>query len=391
MWGNTKEATDLLLHTHVLLADRLSGDKWKRVQIWRGHTSVHEWGFGSRYFAFDIVPSVKHTSVTLISRDVDAIDLLKEGLKCEGVSFKTVDKRPERLLIRVFHHPDNPPPVGEIVSLVQAVRKAVELSLVDFRSWLDPDTSISIPYAVKPQRKSCSELVFLFSSIRSKPHWLDFEGPLGKSLASNRARIVFMHDNFASTYTYHMAVDGSTDIWSATVRFIADYVESNGYSWEKVTLCGMSKGGTSAILTGSFLPKCTVLALAPQLKVGDYLVHSKRWNVIAAMAGEVGRSGASSIDRLMWDGLEGRSSGWGIQNCYILTSLNDPHCTQGLDRLRTLLERYGYGRLHLSVDKSEHTTSHLKTVHYLAPQFISLLGLLTSGLRPSFSDGSVNS
>ena len=173
MWGNTKEATDLLLHTHVLLADRLSGDKWKRVQIWRGHTSVHEWGFGSRYFAFDIVPSVKHTSVTLISRDVDAIDLLKEGLKCEGVSFKTVDKRPERLLIRVFHHPDNPPPVGEIVSLVQAVRKAVELSVVDFRSWLDPDTSISIPYAVKPQRKSCSELVFLFSSIRSKPHWLD--------------------------------------------------------------------------------------------------------------------------------------------------------------------------------------------------------------------------
>lgn len=182
MWGNVKGAPSVVLHTHVWLSDRLASHAWNRVQVWKSAASVHSWKFGGREFAFDVVPTESRTTVTLVSRDKSIAPVTKVGLEREGVGFRQIEGRPERLLISSFSHEGQLPPVDDIAHAIEETRKAVELSVIDSFCWTDAQTDIDITYSVKNERKSSPEIVFLFSSIRTKPHWLDFGGPEGKSL-----------------------------------------------------------------------------------------------------------------------------------------------------------------------------------------------------------------
>lgn len=179
-----------------------------------------------------------------------------------------------------------------------------------------------------------------------------------------------------------MVASGKTDINFATLRFIDNYVTENNYDWNDVTLAGMSKGGTAALVLGSQLRHCHVVALAPQLKLGDYLLFSKRQAIISSMSGKQLAEGAREIDNIMWELLSGAPGGMNIRNCYILTSMNDTHCFEGLDRLRALFSKQSGGHLDVHIDESDFTTSHIETVLHLMPLFVSLLGLAASGIDP---------
>lgn len=384
MWGYTDDSNPDLLALHLSLANKLSYMPWKRVHIWNSSASVHEWSFGRSAFAFDVALSNNRATVTLISREKTLSDELGEGLALESVSYKRNPNRTERFGLGVFQVSDEIDQVDQIVELIKKARRAVELTLHETHSYVDEATGLSVNYSVKPDRKSNSNLIFIFTSIRTKQHWTDFDGPLGKSLQSNRARIIFINDDVSAHYSYHMAISGNKSINDATIRFIKDYVAKNGYNWDNVTLAGMSKGGTAALVLGCQLPGCDVVALAPQLRLGDYLVHSKRNAIISNISGKSGPDGAAEVDHIMWSLMSNVQGRVEIGQCYVLTSLKDTHCVEGLDKLKVFFADKCDGRLNVHVDESDFTTNHIETVLHLMPMFVSFLGLAAAGIKPDF-------
>lgn len=382
MWGATSDANPDLISLHVYLSDQLSDLAWSRVQVWNHSISVHAWKVGSTgpEVAFDTFISEGTVSVNLVVRETDWSPSVHAGLVKENVTFSVIPNRPGRYRVSEFQFPpkedDAPKAFKQLAQHLRFVRSAVQNSVRADLTWHDPSRTNTVSYAVKAERKSSKQIIFLFTSIRNRQHWLDFGGPNGTTLATNRARIVFLYDDSESDFTYHLAVNGDTGIRTATASFIRHYVESEGYTWDSVTLAGMSKGGTSAIVVGAMLPQCTVVALAPQLTLGNYL-KTERPGILKVIAGSSDSSAARNVDALMWDAFR---SQFGIARCYIFTSENDPNCTDGISRFRGLFG--DPASLSVFKDVSEFTSSHVDTVLHLSPLFVSQLGVLASGWRP---------
>ncbi|WP_141887668.1 hypothetical protein [Leucobacter komagatae] len=241
--------------------------------------------------------------------------------------------------------------------------------------WADTSTGIRIPFSVKPERKANTSIIFLFTSIRSKPHWVDFDGAQGDALSTNRGRIVFLHDEFATNFTYHLALEGDSRLLAATARFIEAYVAEEGYAWDQVILAGMSKGASSALAVSARIPQCVLILVSPQLAVGAYLTEN-RPNILRTIAGTDAPGASSAVDSIFWDSFAAVPARHGITRCTILTSQNDPHCTEGLKQLAEALDIGD--KLEIHVDTGENTGSHIDTVHFHASAFAALLSASTS-------------
>lgn len=386
MWGLTANTDDNLLDMHLQLSNLLGHLEWSRVNVWNGAISVHEWKIGDMSFAFDVQYTAEKFFLSLVSRDKSLSNRLLKGLEQEGVKFSQKQGSSGKIRIGTYAKTDQTSSSisKNVCRRIIEVRNSVNLTIHETLNFYDSITGNTVNYSVKGERKSCGEVIFLFTSIRSKGHWIDFDGPFGKSLKSVRARIVFISDDAADEYTYNFASNGDTSIFQANINFIKNYVTSNGYTWEKVTLAGMSKGGTSAILLGSHLPSCTILALAPQLTLGNYLTSSSRFKIIRQISGLGGHEGAMMVDRIMWDILDNQQTSWKNKHLYILTSANDRDCISGLSRLRSAIRAKEEPDFSLYVDRTENTPTHLKTVHHLMPLFLSMFGIFSSGIRPKF-------
>lgn len=381
MWGEFDPEDTDLISLHLQISNHLAGKTWSRCQIWGKTTSVHEWRVASGPgVAFDVYLGTQEVTLTLVLRDLKWRDPLANALRSEGVSFTELPNKPGRYKLSGYALSSSPPQAavaGAIAREMADVREKLEHSLRAGQSWADPDSGISVRFAVKPPRKESPEIIFLFSSIRTKQHWLDFGGPGGDALASNRAQVVFLEDTFAKEYTYHLALHGETDILRATRRFVKAHVEKEGYSWGNVTLAGMSKGGTSALAVGAGLPSCNVVALAPQLSLGEYLV-SRKDSLLESLSGADGVIGSQIADSALWGALRETNAKQGVRNCLILTSTSDPMCT---DRLPTLQNLLGEGCGYMAyVDDSGHCGDHFQTVQFLASPFLSVLSLVGAGV-----------
>lgn len=385
MWDSFKDASDTLLGLHLKLTNHLNHLSWQRTQLWNNRASVHEWSyFQGLTLAFDVVPDDNKTTITLIVRQGAWVDSVRQALIKSPLPTPPLNEaRPERMRLAALEgaNADNLDALSKtIAQQIAKARTIIEDLVRPTFNWTDEQSDISLRYTVKQERKQCREVIFIFSSIRSNHDWLDFRGPAGPSVQPNRARLVFMEDVFTKEFTYHLAINGDTSVREATIRFIRSYVQDNNYNWENVTLAGMSKGGTTAIIIGANLPSCTVVALAPQLRLGDYL-QPNRPRILANITGqEPDDTAHARVDQLMWSSVPNQQGAVGIRACYVLTSENDPDCTNGL---QDLVACFGQpDRVMISVDRSGQPKNHLETVHFLSPVFLSLLTLVSAGLRP---------
>jgi hypothetical protein len=134
-------------------------------------------------------------------------------------------------------------------------------------------------------------------------------------------------------------------------------------------------------VVGALLPNCTVVALAPQLCVGNYLYGSRK-DILGNITGMAPDEAARErVDELMWSGIPENMGNHGISTCYVLTSAGDPDCTNGLPRFVARFD--SPERVVVSVDRSGGAPTHFKTVHFLSPLFLSMLGIISAGLRPA--------
>jgi hypothetical protein len=386
MWDAIDKAPPRLLTLHLKLTNRLAGLAWNRVQIWDSRTSVHSWTFiDGVVLAFDTVPTPEKTTLTLVVRQKSWVDRVRAAMTSSALPTPALNsQRPERMHLGTFDGTDAADLdslADEIAVSIRKTRTAIEDLLRPSETWTDPASGLKFRYTVKPERKECKEVIFLFTSIRTNHDWLDFKGPYGPAVQPNRARIVYLEDIFTEEFSYHLAIGGDTSVRQATAEFIKHYVSAHGYSWEQVTLAGMSKGGTAAIVVGALLPNCTVVALAPQLCVGNYLYGSRK-DILGNITGMAPDEAARErVDELMWSGIPENMGNHGISTCYVLTSAGDPDCTNGLPRFVARFD--SPERVVVSVDRSGGAPTHFKTVHFLSPLFLSMLGIISAGLRPA--------
>ncbi|WP_133066583.1 hypothetical protein [Brevibacterium aurantiacum] len=382
MWGDIDHTSSSFLALHLALVDQLSGLAWSRVQVWNSMTSVHQFQLGDVQLAYDVHLTDDAITTTLVVRKEEYANLVRTSLEREGEDLRLLKGTGNRFVISKQARSSDST-VEDIGLSIKNSRASLRRALVPVKSWRDTDTGLIVEYSEKAPRKDCDQIIFLFTSIRAKQHWIDFDGPNGGSLRTNRARIVFINDTFAANYTYNLALNGRTDPAKATTSFIKEYLRTHGHTAEQTILAGMSKGGTSAIVAGSGLEGCTVVALAPQLELGAYLKYAKRDQITRQLSREASLNKFRDIDTLLWEYLSTQARHWGIRQAYILTSNNDPHCTGGLWRLASYFSRQTNSRIEIHKTPSSSADSHVNTVHYLSPLFISLLGVLSSGIRPS--------
>lgn len=385
MWGDIEHASSSFLALHVALTDQLSSFPWSRVQVWNSSTSVHEFHLGEVQMAYDVHLTDDAITTTLVVREQQYADLVRASLEKEGEAFKLIEGTSNRFVIDKKARSSSWTPEDAALAIKNS-RTSLQRALVTVHSWTDSHTGLVVEYSEKDPRKDCDQLIFMFTSIRGKQHWIDFNGPNSESLRTNRARIVFVNDTFTDTYTYNLALKGKTDPAQATTAFIQEYIQTHGYNTAQVILAGMSKGGTSAIVAGAGLKGCTVVALAPQLRLGAYLQHSKRDRITRQLSRETSPNRIREIDTILWEYLSSNASHWGIRQAYILTSDNDPHCTGGLWRLSSYFSQRNNSKIEVHKTHSNNANSHVNTVHYLSPLFLSILGLLSSGCRPSLNE-----
>lgn len=382
MWGDINKSDKHLLDLHLALTDRLSDLDWEKTQIWDSRTSVHQYSIGDTTLAYDTKIADSQVVTELVVRNEEHYPQVANALRMEGVTDATTELRNGRFLVHRSRY-DSAKSGTQTESSIRMNRTLLTRSLFSTNSWTDPTTKLQVNYALQKERKNCDRLIFLFTSVRGKQHWIDFDGPNGHSLAPNRSRIVYIYDDFASNYTYNLALDGSNDPAIATANFIHQYAETCGYPQHKVIISGMSKGGTSAIVAGARTPGCTVVALAPQLSLGQYLKNSSRQNIAKQMTGQNTANQSSALDSLLWGYLGEQTTTWGIRRAYILTPDNDPHCTNDLWRLESHFNRSAGHEINIHRTSSDEANNHVNTVNHLTPLFLSLLGVLSYGLTPS--------
>lgn len=383
MWGAIDDASSALISLHLALVERLADYTWQRIQIWNSTISVHEFIVCGASLAFDLKEGAEGYQLTLVVRKRELTDAIKESLKLENKHYTINSKQPNRLELKTYERAKTGL-ARDVAEHIRDYRNAIARAFTDTQIWHDLETGLTLSYTTKPERRESPYLVFMFTSIRTKPHWIDFDGPNGSGLQNIRARIVFVNDDLAEEYTYNFANDGKTSPAKATLNFIQSYISENEYAREKVILAGMSKGGTSAILAGSHLSGCTILTLAPQLAPGKYLEDSNRITLLNQMASRQATNKSNDIDSLFWNYLDNSEIASGRQSVYVLTSDYDPHCTSGLERFRRLISEYKRSTLYVHQTSETQASSHLKTVHHMMPLFVFLLGSLTMGLRPRF-------
>lgn len=385
-WNQLPTGTPALAQIHFYLVDQLSDTEWTSRRIWAARKSVFEWTRDGIPLAFDVHLTESTCEIDLLTRRPNYTNLLQQALK-EAIS--NISPSGEGRFRCASFRLDESESIlslcqAEIVPLVKQLRQTVDNSFHNVEVWHDPSSNYPVHYSHRASKKDSKQLIVIFSSIRSNRKWLDFGGPAGTSLGSNRARLLFIHDDIGDQYTYNLMANGFKDPLDTITKFLRHYFELHGFTNENVTLAGMSKGGTSAIIHGLRVGAGNIVALAPQLLISRYL-DNNRPEIIQFMLGN--NANRSDLDRLILSPSADKTGLEGTSHLHILTSDHDPDCVDALDTFSSALPNW----VKLTIDRtaSSLASTHHKTVLHLTPLLISLLA--TIGNQTQQSQTLVNS
>ena len=278
--SNIEPEVEMLYRIHAELASKLLGLRWCRQYVWDDRAAVFEfvWGVDSRVAIDVFVGPARGLKVHVVARDESLFGSLDGALAGVPGARRPVSGRGARFEVLSDEMPgesaDVKGVVARIASRIKEVRSAIEPVSPMTSTWT-AGNGVVVEYVDREPRRNSRQLIVVLTSIRKDRRWLDFGGPFGDSMRSVRARLLFLFDGHDGEYCYHMRLHGSRNVEQATLEFLAHYVEMYGYSWSDVVLCGMSKGGTASIVLGSQIPGVRVVALAPQMRLGQYLATSR--------------------------------------------------------------------------------------------------------------------
>lgn len=242
---------------------------------------------------------------------------------------------------------------------------------------------VPVDFVFQPSRKDTKHLIVVFTSIRTNPAWLDFE-PAEGLLGSIRSNILWIYDNYEGVNSYYSYHCRNTLFQDAVVSLIEDFRTDLGLAHSQCTSVGMSKGGSAALILGIRCNFFNIVSLVPQIGIGSYLRDSGRQEIIVHMAGDSEEESIEWLDSLVPAAIKNDRSY--DRNIYLITSPYDEHCVDYLDSIFPRLTEHS--NFNIISTLSNDVNNHGLTLRYNVPLVISLLGILTNGLRPRF--GSVS-
>lgn len=377
-WQTFPENTPELAQIHIHLVDQLNSYSWSAQRIWGGRTSVFTWSRSGAELAFDIRINSEICELEILTRTAAYSEQLRALVQETFGDYQAIET--SRFRIATLELSDTTTQSlcnDHLAAKIIKMRNAIDAGLHNRQLWTDSINGETVAYSERAGRKDSPELIVVFSSIRTNRRWLDFDGPTGESLKTNRARLLFVHDDSKEHYTYNLAWNSSNDIFDATTRFLEEYCAIHNFRNRNLTIAGMSKGGTAAIAYGLRLRAANIVALAPQICISRYLKNN-RPEILAGMVDE--NRDPSELDQIFDREAESfRHTGDDDTAIHILTSYSDPDCTDGLPHFLSIMPK----SVQVDVWKTNSTeaTSHHGTVLYLTPLFLALLSRIAVGVK----------
>lgn len=240
-------------------------------------------------------------------------------------------------------------------------------------------SGVPVDFVFHPSRRNTEHLIVVFTSIRTNSAWLDFE-PSEGLLGSVRSNILWVYDNHKGVNSYYSYHRRNTLFQDAVVSLIEHFRVDLGLSHSECTAVGMSKGGSAALVLGIRCNFSNIVSLVPQIGIGSYLRDSGRQEIIVHMAGDSEEESIEWLDSLVPATIIDDNSY--NRNIYLITSPYDKHCVDYLDPIFARLTEHS--NFNIISTLSDAVKSHGLTLRYNVPLVISLLGILSNGLRPRF-------
>jgi len=326
-------------------------------------------------FAFDITVEGPTAHVAVAARDERSRDLIRTA--CADLTTSTTGKKLRLASVDL----DAADASTRLLAPMRRAHEAIfgatltRSSSVEDATWTHE--GVDVNYVRRAPKQDCDQIIVILTSIRNVATDLDFEGPEGKYLASNRAELVFVHDDHDAAFCYYYGTNRDDQVARAVTAFVRHLAAERGVGLDRVVLTGMSKGGAAALVIGSRLPGATVVSLVPQLAVGTYL-RGRKEPFLETIAGSRSDEAVAWLDTVVPQALAGAVNRDG--HYYVLTSPGDDNCFDGLAEHATAAARLRH--LHVISAGSPRATDHFATLKYLLPTVIALLGVLSGGVRP---------
>lgn len=123
----------------------------------------------------------------------------------------------------------------------------------------------------------------------------DFTYNYHRTLQDSSAHRLYILDDFGDQGSYYALDHRSTNILDSVQELISKVAQERGISPENVTFIGSSKGGSAAVIHGVTWGAGTVIAAAPQFKIGTFLAQPHP-NILEYMAGSKSDSSVAFLD-----------------------------------------------------------------------------------------------
>lgn len=328
-------------------------------------------------FSFDVAFTDDDITLDLAPRN----DLSRNMIQSACDDLVELNPVTRKFRVGVFSH-DIGRAVPEMRGAMRRVHEvlfAANIPEHDVRSGVWASDDIKVNYVWRPAKSDCDHIVVVFTSIRNVSVDLDFDGPQGSYLSTNRAELVFIYDDYAGSYGYYHGKNRRDDFAVAIESFLRNLAERRGVGLDKLILVGMSKGASAAIFIGARLQGSTVAALVPRFSIGDSL-SERDAPFHETVAGDRSAESRAWLNALVPSAIRNAKNREG--HYYILTSPGDPNCLSGIEE--HAYDVAGLRNVNLIVATSRIALRHHDTLQYLLPTTLSLLGVLSSGLRPTF-------
>lgn len=326
-------------------------------------------------FAFDITVDGATVHLAVAARDDRSDAVIRRA--CEGIARSTTGKKVALASVDLGAADAAEGLLGPMRRAHRAIFDATVARSGAVEESTRTYDGVDVNYVRRAPKEDCDQIVVIFTSIRNVSTDLDFDGPDGKYLASNRAELVFVHDDHDTAFCYYYGTNRDDQVARAVTAFVRDLAAERGVGLDRVVLTGMSKGGAAALIVGARLPGATVVSLVPQVAIGTYL-QGRSEPYLETIAGSRSEEAVAWLDGVVPRALAEATNRDG--SFYVLTSPGDDNCFDGL------VEHAGAAArltgLSVLVASSPRAADHFSTLKHFLPTMISLLGVLSSGLRP---------
>lgn len=234
---------------------------------------------------------------------------------------------------------------------------------------------INIKYIFKSAQLDNTNLLIIFSGFGLKSDFTyDFRG---KSLEGYRSNILWILDNFFDNCCYYICYKKNFHIEHAIIKFINELILQLNICKENCTLCGASKGASSALYYGIKYNFKNIIASCPQMKLGTFLknIHP---NTAIHMMDEINLESIDYFDSI-------------IKNLLIYDKLIDKNIyliSSPVDEWETCEEYIPYFKKYKNfnhiITRSSCAWRHNKITSYNLPILQSILYSLGEGIIPKY-------